>query len=270
MKKKLLLLTLIPFALSACPNEPVTPPVIEDEEKGIGYRYEDLASDPDYLAINENCTLGGFFTDIEVGRFCATNTSYDMKITSKLVGNASFRVTSSDETHLTVEHKEDDTTGFTIHAHTAGDSILTVYNAIDAIIYRSIVRVRPKYTPESVLDLMYNTDSYDAMGGWETIFGKTKFTLTSNDEKASGVIQGIDDSGANFTNTFDLTYAKHNELLDVYAFTTSNVDTNSPDTRVIEIDVATAGDVMYVYYNSGHILAILNNCEVSYVFDSQK
>ena len=271
MKKRFLFLILIPFALTACPSpDPgkVDPP--KPVEHGIGYKYEDLASDEDYEHINENCSLGGYFTDLEVGRFCSENTSYEMKINSKLIGKPKFTVTSSNPEHLTVEHEENDTTGFIIHAHTAGDSILTVYNEIEAIIYRSVVRVRPRYTPEEIVTLMYETDSYDTMGGWERIFGETKFTLTSCEEKVSGVLKGVDDSGNNFTNTFDLRYGTYVESLDLYAFTTTNVETNSADTKIIEIDIASAGDVMYVYYGSGSILAILHNCEVSYIFDSLK
>ena len=273
MKKKLLLLAFVPFVLTACPDNGggVTPPPGPvEEEHGIGYRYEDLGSDPDFEEINENCSVGGFFTDLSVGRFCAENTSYEMKITSKLIGKPKFTVTSSHEEHLTVIHDENDTSGFTIETHTAGDSILTVYNELDAIIYRNVVRVRPKYTQTTILDLMYETDSYDCIGGWERIFGDTKFTLTSNDTTVSGVLKGVDDSGFNFTNTFDLVYRDYYESVDLYAFTVTNLETDSPDTRIIEIDVASAGDIMYVYYGSGSILAILHNCEVSYIFGSQK
>lgn len=265
MKKQLLLIA-VPFLLTGC-NNPQTPTV---EEHDLTYKYEDLASDPDYEEISEHCSLGGWFLEINTGRCLATDSRYDFVFTSTTSGDSSFTVKSSHPEHAEVEMKEKSST-FYLNTKTAGDTILSVYNADGYLCYRHIVRVRPGLDEEDILSVAFAADHFETLPEAFVFTGFWKYTLLDNDAGQS-IISGSDEMEGQFQASFELEFDEYVPGTELYCFDCVNEKDYTANTYISGIAFSKVCDVAYIYYAANaavkeeHLLTIVYNSDVEYIY----
>ena len=268
MKKQLLLL-IVPFILSGCVNNGITPGP-KEEEYDLTYKYEDLASDPDFEPISEKCSLGGWFSEIGTNRCLATNSRYEFKFnaTSSLLPGLTAK--SSNTTHAVVELGDDNST-FYLNTLTAGDTILSVYNGDGYLCYRNVVRIRPAQEQEDVLSVACGADHFESLPMITAFTGMWKYTLLDN-ERGQSIISGSDEMETNFRATFELEFDYYVDSTELYCFKCVNQEDYTANTYISLIAFSKVCDVAYVYYTSGsmssdeHLLTILYNSDVEYIY----
>jgi len=240
----------------------------EEEKNTIDYKYENLGSFDEYSDISGGGSYSDWFDEVNAGRFLAENNTYSFNFTSNYTADSSFTVVSLFENHATVRRDELTESKFYLDTHTAGDTVLIITNALGDIVYRKVVRIRPSYTPETILNVMYLADYYRTYREYENYTGKWVFSMLENTPEAPSVVSGSDDYDE-ATCSFNLEYDSFSEFNDLYYFICKDSVNSSPYTNVSTVAVSRTGDAMYLYYLSGteeHLLSILYNIDIDYVY----
>lgn len=198
-------------------------------------------------------SIGGDLSDVEIGRYFADNTTY-LAIYS-YGRSSSYRYVSSREESLTIELNSVTVGTFNFVTHKPGDSILTIYDDNDMIVYRNIVRVRKAYDEVGVAQAIYDFDAYEGFG----LFGKHRLNFT-NVSPLTGILGGTDDIEVTPMNiVFEATYEGINEWHDMHEFVLDVVSANEgSQTKVSRMLVSRTGDFIILYYLTGGEDVMLN------------
>ena len=255
-----LFVPLMLFTLCACGSTNNNPTVDEtstsEEEEIVELTTEEVATG----------SYGGWFIDINVNRFLATDSSYNVSYSSNNVMDKSIRVTTSRPESLTVERIEGDNSNFIIHAHKAGDSVLCIYDAEDILVYRHVVRVRKKCNLDEIEKLVYNYDIYNVMfaslGQYHLTFGENPFQVT---------VSGSDEIETNMTVRSKLTFFQYNANMDAYGYRMEVIERDETSTTdLVECYISVTGDEVFVYYKEtstqeNHLLNIFYPASLEYL-----
>lgn len=260
---KLIIATIPLLVLTACPHVPA-------EEHGLDYKYEDLAHTEGFKPVQVGCSVGGYFVEAAWGRSMASDSTYTFNIEVNNGSGTSFRITSSHPEHITARIPEGSNNLFYLDTHTAGDSIISIYDSQDFLVYRDVLRVRPKKTEETVIDTMYNAESFKTMSDMSAYIGNWKLVVSDNSLNPQCILAGGDDMEQDVTFEFTLSYQEYIEDRACYMYKVENLDTNSQTTKLTYVQVSNVGDYAYVYYKNGHdsnLLTMLYNSDISYIFE---
>lgn len=209
---------------------------------------------PEEDQIQKGGSYSGYFIELAMNRRFAENTEYEFRFESNCSAGKAFRVKSSREESVTVVGDTTKSSSFKLACHEAGDSVITIYNAQDVLVYRHVLMVRKAYTQETIGKAMYDVDyfkSWSYMGEW-------KITITDPNAPFAGVLRGGDDFEQNIETEFTLNYEGYYSSVDCYSFSVNTTKTNS-ETHLTYLNVTRCCDTMYLYYLTGgeeHLLAI--------------
>lgn len=260
---------MVPFILLGCgPKGKVVGPYIGD----LKDRYENITLTNKQI-IQTGGSYGGMFIDVSVKRFLATESSYVFSFTSNKI-DSSFRVALSSNEHMVAS----EVTGkeFTITTTAvAGDTIMQLYDSDDILVYRNVIRVRPKQTKETILNAVDSAQNYKTMKEVTDLLEEnwTLQTMRFDDHTLSCVLAGRDGYGSNKCqfriNTDECVYE---ESPDWYKFKVQNSVSENRDTIITYICVATAADVMYAYVGRPELgtdtrIAYLYHSDLSYIYE---
>jgi len=277
-KRNLLLLLFVPVMLASCNKGTNSGPipsgvVIPD----IGERYEGLTPDMDGCSeiSSSGVSSEGFLTEILSDRFLGEDKSYVCYFESSLA-DKSLRVVSTNEGHATIEQSESKKSKFTINTHSAGDTVLKIYNADDELVFRKIVRVRPVYSSKTILNCLYNAEYYRTLKDYEDYIGSWRCSFYEGDEGAECALKGSDDADTNVNLTASLSFKEYYSPTDCYIFDATVLTSNTKNTSLVYVCVTAQGDLAYLYYpttnNEGvmeeHLLTFLYNNDISYIYES--
>lgn len=188
-------------------------------------------------------SVGYDLSDANINRYFAEDTIYTGSFSYG--HSSSYRYTSSREESLTIETSGSSLNTFSMVTHKPGDSILSIYDDEDMLVYRNIIRVRKAYEPEEIPQALYD---FDVFKGYR-MFGNHRLDF-SNVDPFEGVLSGTDDVEISPMNiVFQATYAGLNEMFDMYEFDLDVVTANEgSQTKVTTLLVSRTADFVILYY----------------------
>ena len=191
-------------------------------------------------------TPDGFLIDVNVGSYLTSEKSYDAKFIPQGVGS-SIRIVSSHQNVLTCAQKSAGSTTFTLDAHSIGDSILSIYDNEDILIYRHVVHVRKGYSQEEIGQALFDNDLFIGYPPFAA-FGdhRVNFVETS---PLTMVLSGHDDVETEMHIECECTFVRYTESLDKYEYSLVTVDRDDVSkTQLTRIYVAPTADIVIVFY----------------------
>lgn len=244
MKKKLAYLLILPMlfvGLSSCGNKgevvyPEYPEITWDEK--------------DYIC---NGSAGGWFTEISVGRYLSVGRSFDFTFKTGNTRDKSFTVKSSNP-NVALPTNKGDKKNFILTCNGIGDTILTIEDADEMLVYRNIIRVRKAYSLSNIAEGLYKTDKFVSPAGWESWLGSYTVTFTEKNP-ITGIMKGTDDyEGQIVTHNFTLKYDMYYEPTDCYCYNVDKFETTSSITTLTQIAITRALDTIYIYDGEGVLI----------------
>ncbi|MCQ2801979.1 MAG: hypothetical protein MJ222_05095 [Bacilli bacterium] len=248
MKLKHLLLTgLLGFAftLAGCGNNddpnPPTPdpdpviPTIDWDEK-------------DYIC--KGGSYGGYFSDVNVERMLCVDTSYEFMFESSHATDKSFTIVSTNPNIANWVKREDNPKMFNLDCKAQGDIILTIENADGILVYRNIIRVRNAIATDKMNDYLRSVDRFETPREYVAYLGDYKMSfdyLEEFDNKFAGILKGGDDYDSNVNIIFTLEYEEDLPERDCYLYKLTTLYTETSLTYIGYLDIARAGDWLYMY-----------------------
>ena len=204
------------------------------------------------------------FDDVQF-RYFANDSSYLFVFQSSVLADPSFTVVSSRPVSATIEMDSQDVSKFYLKTHEPGDTIITIKNSEDMLVYRDVIRVRTGFSKEEVLKAVYHYDRYTTPKEWQAYFGTWSLATTNYVDPVQGVISGKDGEVETTTITlnFTLEFLEYREREDFYFFQASYSDVSpSGETSIFGIGISRCAEYLYVYYEyqqEGHLLTMLTN-----------
>jgi len=265
---KLLPLAFVPFLLLGCTGGgKSSSPYIGD----LKDKYENLQlAEKD--VIQEGGGYGGTFLDVAVKRFLSTESTFLFSFTSKHSIDPSFTVKLSTDKHMTVGEINNGKFNVTTTA-VAGDTIMTMYDSDGVLIYRNIIRVRPKQTKETIINAIDSAQYYKILPEVKAMgYGSWTFQSMSLEENTlTCTLAGGDEYDPDNKCRFTLSTAQceYSEGADWYCFKALNSVSENRSTIITYICVAAAADVMYAYAGTGAdegLIAYLYHSDVEYLY----
>ena len=199
-------------------------------------------------------SVGGDLTDVQIARYFADNTTYYASFSYGR--STSYRYVSSREESVTIELSSTTVGVFEIITHKPGDTILSIYDDNDFLVYRNIIRVRKAYDEVGVAQAIYDFDAYEGY----RIFGNHRLNFTSV-SPLTGILGGTDDVELSPMNiVFEATYEGINEWYDMHQFVLDVVSANEgSNTKVSRMLVSRTGDFIILFYLTGGEDHMLND-----------
>jgi len=256
MKKiKLLSLLLILPLIGGCGNQ--------GKQKDTSGDYYDITdygavqfNEKDYICINGH--YGEFFTDINIGRKLANDSTYLFSYESSNTSDPSFDVIISNPNLATFAKVEGSQTNFTIKtANAIGDFILKIEDARGELVYRNVVHVARSYTSDYMPQRLYNIDYFQSQRELVQYIGDWRLSFTDFKEGLVGVLTGGDDQEQNLSITFSATFKEYASFADGYNFEIKTIKSNANNTDITSFIITRCSDVLYMYTEEG-LLAMLN------------
>ena len=202
--------------------------------------------------IIEGGSYGGYFIEINSERLLAENSTYHCTFEAS-TANKQIRVESSRPESITVELGDNPNRDIIINTHTAGDSIVKIYDADEMLVYRKVIRVRKAYAKEEIENELFDNDVYLGM----KFLGDHRITFTELDP-IIGVFSGSDDFEKNMRIKFEMEYVSYLDDRDVFQYDLTITERDQTSTTVITtLQISPMADVMYLYYGTeGSLLNI--------------
>lgn len=187
---------------------------------------------------------GGWLTDVDMGRFFAEDTTF---VAAYVYGHsASYRYASSREDSVTIEKDENSLGTFNIITHKPGDSILSIYDDRDMLVYRNIIRVRKAYNEIDIAQVLFDFDVYKGF----KLLGNHRVTFTTT-SPLTGILGGTDDVEVTpMSIVFEAaTYVGLDEEKDMHEFLVDVVSANEgSQTKITRLKVSRTGEFLALYY----------------------
>ncbi len=261
MKKhsKLLLLpilsALFTLGVASCGSTPngntggdIPLPEVDDPDKDIPTVEFD---ESDFVS---HGSLGGFLIDIDAHLLLAENHDYLCSFSPSTTsdGQITFRVAKGDSISII----ESNGTEFKIHGKAIGDSVLQIYDSMENLVYRNIIRVRKAYSSSEVIKACYDNDVYR---GYK-MCGNHRMTFLNSETVSSVQLRGNDDYEQNINLIFSATYQGYIEASDLYEYSCEITDNpNGSQTKITYLYInSTASEIKSFYRVGGedHIFSI--------------
>ena len=220
-------------------TEPSTPEESEEIEESIV-----VINDSEVTEVTDgSCT--GQLVDINMNFFVASESRYDCRFVSKNLNDPSITFKSSRPESVTVEPVEGNFTDFVLVTHAAGDSILSIYDSEEMLVYRHIVRVRKAYSPEEIGQALYDFDTYVG------IYDNHQVAFLDYGP-VYGLFTGSDEVERNIRIEFNATFTHVDEAFDMYYFTIETLEANEgSQTSLTHFIVSPCADQIVFYYDAG-------------------
>lgn len=158
-------------------------------------------------AIQKSCSISGALLDIDIGRWLCQGLTYSCTVSTDLTDqNITFSSSNTDVLEVTLV--ENSINQLTLNAVQVGDSILRVFNAEGVLVYRNIVRVRPKKTVDEMFDYLVEVDHFQAYGfNGDASITFTEVVENGDSKQINGIYAGYDGSTYLGSITFEAEYA---------------------------------------------------------------
>lgn len=213
-------------------------------------------------AFKEGGSYSGGFDDVSF-RYFAHESRYLFEFHSNIDEDPSFRVVSSRPESVTIEMDELSVYKFYVVTHNPGDSIITLYNSEDMMVYRDVIRVRTGFSSEDVVKAVYYYDVYTTPKEIQSFYGNYSLAILSFEDTITGVLSGTDEvETSKITLDFTLTFDRYIESYDAYGFTATSTTSTSGETTLCYVNIAKCAEEIYVYYDyqgEGVLLTALTN-----------
>ena len=247
MKTKLLFMPLLAISLLAgCDRKPTN---TGDSLTNYGEIQFDEA---DYIC--DSGSYGGFFLDVNVGRYLGNDTTYEFSYTSNYTADLSFSILISKPNLASYEMTGQKTFDLKI-AHGVGDFLLELEDAQGILVYRNVIKVRKSYSIDEAPKKLFSVDKYQTPAGYGSYAGDWRLSFTSASPLVASFAGG-DELEQNVSISFSAKFSKYESAIDCYRYNVTTISTNATQTTVAFIRVARCLDTIYVY-ESGNIITIL-------------
>lgn len=237
--KRLLILPLLLLTVSSCKEDTTDYGTIDFDEK-------------DYIC--QGGSYGGFFLDVNVGRYLASGSEYEFIFRSSYSVDTSYTINISKPQLAEYQMITSDSFNL-ITKNATGDFILKIENAKGLLVYRNVIRVRKPYTPEEMGEALYNVDKYVTPSGYGGYLGDFRLSFTSANP-IEGSLTGGDDYEQDIRITFSMTFDEYIPAYDAYGFVVTEISSSASYTKLTYINVARCLDSIYLYDSNG-LLTIL-------------
>lgn len=195
-----------------------------------------------------NATTGGILVDIIVGAPLVINRDYNFTISSKDVSaTGDYSVILSNPEVVSYEYINN---SHTLHSKKVGQSIITIKDSNDSLIFRNIITVVKPVTEDNVYDYLIDTDYFESKSSY---YDSYKVTFLSNSE---GIIQGKESSSSFGSINFTYSYSKYRSDVDAYIFNVT-VDSES-NFDFVEFDVLSNRYAIALYGGSDGLITLVH------------
>ena len=268
--KSMTLLTLSVLLLAGCGNAgsstsaPTSDPATDSSVSPASSDTSSTASsedksiytiDPETVEEFSEGSTAGQLIDIDMNCFLAEDTTYECRFVPKSL-DPTIRVTSSNPESLTIEEHPSGGSYFNVVAHEPGDSLLSIYDVNDMLVYRHIARVRKAYTQDTIEEALFDYDTYGGL----TAFGGTYRMTFVGTGPLYGILQGSDEVERGIDIEFTAEYSGYVPSFDMYAYDLTIVKANEgSQTRITSLLISRTADQLVLYYWTGQEEAWLDS-----------
>ena len=190
-------------------------------------------------------SCSGQLVDINMNFFVGDNGVYDCRFVSKNLQDPSITIKSSRPQSVTIEMVENSNSDFKLITHDVGDSLLSIYDCDDMLVYRHVVRVRKAYSAEEMPKALYDFDTYVG------IYDNHQMAFLDY-EPCYGLFTGSDDVEKNMRIEFEARYDHFDEIFGMYYYAIDIIEANQgSQTKITHFIVSPCGDEIVLYYDIG-------------------